>query len=61
MKVSFAPAAKADLIEIAIYIAQDNPDRHCTGAADRYRTAASGAKGGVQDESRASCSQIATL
>lgn len=27
MKVSFAPAAKADLIEIAIYIAQDNPDR----------------------------------
>ena len=27
MKVTVSPAARSDLIEIAIYIAQDNPDR----------------------------------
>jgi toxin ParE1/3/4 len=27
MKVSFAPAAQADLVDIAIYIAEDNADR----------------------------------
>ena len=27
MKVVFSPAAKDDLMEIAIYIAQDNPAR----------------------------------
>lgn len=27
MKVSFAPAAQSDLIDIAVYIAEDNPDR----------------------------------
>jgi len=27
MKVSFSPAAQADLLDIALYIAQDNPTR----------------------------------
>ena len=27
MKVDFSPVAKADLIDIAVYIAQDNPVR----------------------------------
>lgn len=30
MKVSFSPAAQDDLLEIALYIAQDNPARAAT-------------------------------
>jgi toxin ParE1/3/4 len=30
VKVSFSPAARDDLIEIAVYIAQDNPTRALT-------------------------------
>ena len=30
MKVSFSPAARDDLMEIAVYIAQDNPTRALT-------------------------------
>jgi toxin ParE1/3/4 len=53
MKVSFSPAAQGDLLDIAVYIAQDNPARAATfveeleakcmllGAASGIGTAAS--------------------
>lgn len=34
MRVDFSAAAKVDLIDIAVYIAQDNPERVMHGARD---------------------------
>ena len=36
MKVVFSPAAKDDLMEIAIYIAQDNPVRDGSGTGGQF-------------------------